>query len=72
MKKLIAFASILATAVSCNVEELNTFDTQPAPSLYGYTEDDNSTKTGLSVDEHGKGTILWNPAEKINVFFGTK
>ena len=71
MKKLAIFASILAIAVSCNVNEVETA-TVKAPTLYAYTEsNDASTKTSISVDAEGIGTIWWKLAEKINVFFGT-
>ena len=42
-----------------------------APRITARTEAQSSTRTSLSVDEDGQGTIYWNPADKISVFFGT-
>ena len=42
-----------------------------APRITARTETQSSTRTSLSVDEAGQGTIYWNPADRINVFFGT-
>lgn len=72
MKKLSLFAAVLAIAASCSVKEIEVETaTVPAPSMYGYTEDDQTTKTGITVDSEGIGTIWWKPGDNINVFFGT-
>ena len=42
-----------------------------APRITARTEAQSSTRTSLSVDEDGQGTIYWNPADRISVFFGT-
>lgn len=71
MKKLIITALTLIFAVSCNVKELQA-DYIKAPIFYGQIESESFSKTGLSVDSDGVGTILWKPSDNINVFFGTK
>jgi hypothetical protein len=71
MKKLIIITSLLVITASCLNEEFETVKVQ-APSLYCSTENDFMTKTSLSVNAEGIGTIYWKPADCINVFFGTK
>lgn len=70
MKKIALFAAVLAIAASCTVKEMETANI-PAPTMYGSTEDDQTTKTGITVDAEGVGTIWWKPADNINVFFGS-
>lgn len=43
-----------------------------APEIKAKVESEKETRTSLSVDESGAGTIYWNPSDKIDVFFGTK
>ena len=43
-----------------------------APDIRAKVESEQETRTSLSVDESGAGTIYWNPADQIDVFFGTK
>ena len=43
-----------------------------APEIRAEVESQPETRTTLSVDESGAGTIYWNPDDKIDVFFGTK
>ena len=43
-----------------------------APDIMAESESEGETRTSISVDGSGKGTIYWNPADKIDVFFGTK
>ena len=70
MKRLGVLAAVLAIAASCSVNE-----TEPefvkAPNMFGHTEGEQATKTAITVDGEGVGTILWKPADNINVFFGT-
>lgn len=70
MKRLGILAAVLAIAASCSVNE-----TEPefvkAPNMFGLTEGEQATKTAITVDGEGVGTILWKPADNINVFFGT-
>lgn len=70
MKRFLILASMLAIAASCTVSEPDS-SLVKAPSFHAYTEGDGATtKTSISVDAEGVGTIWWKPAEKINVFFG--
>ena len=43
-----------------------------ASDIWAEVEVTSNTRTSLSVDESGVGTIFWNSADKIDVFFGTK
>lgn len=70
MKKLIIISSLFVI-VSCTNEMQDMAKVQ-APSLYCFTDNGTSTKTSISVDTDGIGTIYWNPADSINVFFGTE
>lgn len=70
MKRIAFFAGVLAIAASCSVKEMETA-TVPAPQMFGYTEEDQPTKTAITVDGEGVGTIWWKPADNINVFFET-
>ena len=74
MKKLLIITSLLVTTVSCINEKNEALESAKvqAPSLYCYTENNPLTRTSLSVDEEGIGTIYWKPADCINVFFGTE
>lgn len=54
---------------SCTKEE-QTENLVKAPSIVASQENNPNTKTLLAVNE-GVGTIYWQPAEDINVFFGT-
>ena len=52
---------------SCQREQ----DWDAAPDIKARVESDQKTRTSLSVDESGSGTIYWNPSDKIDVFFGS-
>ena len=43
-----------------------------APDINATVEVEPETRTSLSVNSSGAGTIYWNPADTIDVFFGTK
>ena len=62
MKKLPIIISLLITIVSCVNEKNEAFEAVKlqAPSLYCSTENDPLTRTSISVDEEGIGTIYWN------------
>ena len=68
MKQQVSFL-IIATVLlaSCQREQ----DWDGAPDIKASVEAEPKTRTSLSVDESGAGTIYWNPADKIDVFFGT-
>ncbi len=68
MKQQVSFL-IIATVLlaSCQREQ----DWNSAPDIKAKVETESKTRTSLSVDESGAGTIYWNPADKIDVFFGT-
>lgn len=70
MKRLGLLAAVLAIAASCSVNETE-LEFVKAPNMFGYTEGEQATKTAITVDGEGVGTILWKPADNINVFFGT-
>jgi uncharacterized protein YjdB len=61
---LLAFVLLLA---SCQREQ----DWDGAPDIKAKVESEKKTRTSLSVDESGAGTIYWNSADQIDVFFGT-
>ena len=42
------------------------------PVITAEVETGLSTRTLVSVDESGTGTIFWKPSDEINVFFGTE
>ncbi len=41
------------------------------PKITATTENRSETRTSISVDESGTGTIYWNPSDQIDVFFGS-
>ena len=65
-----AFLLIISIVLlsSCQREQ----DWDGAPDIKAKVESEQKTRTSLSVDESGSGTIYWNPSDKIDVFFGTK
>ena len=71
MKKSIVFAAIFALVCSCNQLELNEIESFQAPDIKANTESDGDTKTTLSVNLEGVGTILWTPKDEINIFYGS-
>ena len=42
-----------------------------APEIIATLETEDNTKSMISVDGEGVGTIYWTPADKINIFYGT-
>ena len=75
MKKVFLFAAMLAMAASCSVSEINPIKeigkvTTIAPEITASYEN-NGTKTTITTDDEGVGTIWWKPADEINVFYGT-
>lgn len=70
MKKVLLFAAMLAVAASCTVQEIDSIKGTTAPEITASYEN-NGTKTTITTDEEGVGTIWWKPADEINVFYGT-
>ena len=70
MKKVFLFAAMLAIAASCSVSEIDSIKGTTAPEITASYEN-NGTKTTITTDEEGVGTIWWKPADEINVFYGT-
>lgn len=70
MKKTFLFAAMLAIAASCTVSEIDFIKGTTAPEITASYEN-NGTKTTITTDEEGVGTIWWKPADEINVFYGT-
>ena len=65
--RLLCLAISFVLLVSCQRE----VDLSGAPDIKAMVDTESETRTSLSVDESGAGTIYWNPADKIDVFFGT-
>ena len=61
---LLALVTLLA---SCQQEK----DWSRTPDIKATVEEQPETRTSLSVNESGAGTIYWNSADKIDVFYGT-
>ena len=61
-----AFLLIISIVLlsSCHREQ----DWEGAPDIRAKVESEQKTRTSLSVDESGAGTIYWNPSDKIDVF----
>ena len=70
MKKVFLFAAMLAIAASCTVSEIDSIKGTTAPEITASYEN-NGTKTTITTDDEGVGTIWWKPADEINVFYGT-
>lgn len=70
MKKAFLFTAMLAIAASCTVSEIDSIKGTTAPEITASYEN-NGTKTTITTDEEGVGTIWWKPADEINVFYGT-
>lgn len=60
--------AMLAIVASCSVNE--DVEVRTAPDIVARTE--TGTRTSLSVNSGGIGTIYWNPGDSINVFYGAK
>ena len=73
MKKSIFSLAIFAILfVSCQTEKQDMIeDGIPAPEIIASVETNSTTRTLISVDEEGEGTIYWTPADQINIFYGT-
>lgn len=70
MKKVSLFAAMLAMASSCTVSEIDSIRGTTAPEITASFEI-IVTKTTITTDDEGVGTIWWKPADEINVFYGT-
>ena len=67
-KRLFLLIFPILLLVSC----LRETDWSGAPEIKATVETEPRTRTSLSVDESGVGTVYWSPADRIDVFFGTK
>ena len=65
--RVISLLALIMFLASCQRE----LDWSGAPDIKAKVETESKTRTSLSVDESGAGTIYWNPSDKIDVFFGT-
>ena len=66
----IGWVLVLILAASCVREEAHTeVILVNGPDIRATQEGDSQTRTVLSTDEEGKGTVYWLPKERINVFF---
>ncbi len=80
MKRSAFFAAMLAIAASCGVNEidngsettlissLGTGNAVKAPDITA-AFDEKATKSTITTDSEGTGTIWWTPADEINVFY---
>ena len=58
--------------VSCQSEIWNSgVERTASPDIIAQMETDLSSKSLISVNETGEGTIYWTPADEINIFYGT-
>ena len=79
MKKVFLFAAMLAMVASCSISEIDSIKgieegteekKEKAPEITASYEN-NNTKTTITTNDEGVGTIWWKPADEINVFYGT-
>lgn len=69
MKRNSSYAVLFAVLLaSCQTEPT---ELGLAPGIVAKVESQAETKTILSVDESGVGTVYWTPSDQIDVFFGT-
>ena len=73
MKKHLFVPAFLAfLLVSCQFERLVAPEEEiPAPDITADVEVRPDTRTLITVDQQGEGTIWWMPADEINIFYGT-
>ena len=72
MKNHLFTLSVLALLlVSCQSKLQETADFVVAPDIIAEAEAQPGTRTLLTVDNEGEGTIYWTPADEINIFYGT-
>ena len=73
MKKHLFVPAFLAfLLVSCQFERLVAPEEEiPAPDITADVEMQPDTRTLITVDQQGEGTIWWTPADEINIFYGT-
>ncbi len=68
IRKSLYLAAFVLLFASCQRE----LERGGAPDIQATVEVEPETKTSLSVNSSGTGTIYWNQDDKIDVFFGTK
>ena len=66
-QRLLYLSSLVLILASCQ-RELDVPDIFKAPDITADIQ--TETRTVLSVDEYGAGTIYWKPSDKIDVFIG--
>ncbi|MBR0291166.1 MAG: hypothetical protein IJQ79_03440, partial [Bacteroidales bacterium] len=63
--------AVLAAFSSCQTSvEIESQQVQ-APEIIATLESGDNTKSMISVDSEGLGTIYWTPSDRINIFYGT-
>ena len=74
MKKIyfsIAFGVAAILSASCsNTEEIKGAEPQISNAPIIYATQETSTKSSITVDGEGVGTIYWSPADDISIFYG--
>ena len=72
MKNHLFTPAVLALLlVSCQSKLPETESFVVAPEIVAESETQSGTRTLLTVDSEGEGTIYWTPADEINIFYGT-
>lgn len=76
--RTIQYLALALLLGACQKETQESQDASPmtengtcAPEIIAEIETGPATKTMISVDENGTGTIWWKPGDQINVFYGT-
>ena len=70
--RLLACLALALVLGSCQKDSKKpAAETAAAPEIIAEMETVPESRSTLSVDENGIGTILWTPSDAINVFFGT-
>ena len=64
-------AVLVLLLVSCQSKLQETDGFVVAPEIVAESETQPGTRTLLTVDNEGEGTIYWTPADEINIFYGT-
>lgn len=71
-KSILSLSALAILVLSCqSVEQDVSVNGMTAPEIIASVETQSTTKSMISVDELGEGTIYWTPADQINIFYGT-
>ena len=65
----LAFLALLLVSCQSKLQETDGFVV--APDIIAEAEAQPGTRTLISVDNEGEGTIYWTPGDEINLFYGT-